>query len=154
VFTGKWARWGFERGLHVSQEDCRRDGPHSYDVVTNDAALVNSIEDRLMSLSDHLTSSKVFTADVHEVSIVGKGPRESRSIRCVPRLLELANETRNDPLDMRIHPRSPHSTPTDARPPTLGISCGAPRRQLHALFGSTFWIVVCRVVQRSLIGGR
>jgi len=39
-------------------------------------------------------------------------------------------------------------------PQRLGISCGAPRRQLHALFGSTFWIVVCRVVQRSLIGGR
>ena len=50
MFAGKWARWGFERGLHVSQEDCRRDGPHGYDVVTNDAALVNSIEDRLMSL--------------------------------------------------------------------------------------------------------
>jgi hypothetical protein len=80
VFAGKWAHRGFERGFHVSQEDCRRDGPRAYDVVTNDAVLVNSIEDRLMSLSDHLTRSKVFTADVHEVSIFGKGPRESRSI--------------------------------------------------------------------------
>jgi hypothetical protein len=56
-----------------------------------------------VSLRDDFTSPKVLTADVHEVGILGKRPRESRTISCVPRFLKLANEVRNDPLTIRVH---------------------------------------------------
>jgi hypothetical protein len=51
------------------------------------------------------TSPKVLTADVHEISILGKRLAESRAIRCVPRLLELANEVRGDPFTRKVHCR-------------------------------------------------
>ena len=104
VFSGEGARGRFEGALHMGQEDTRRDLSYSNHLITDDAALVNRVEDDLMSLGDCVTSAKVLAADVHEVRIFGTRPRESSAVGRVPRLLQISNEVRYDPLGIiNIH---------------------------------------------------
>ena len=106
VFSGERTRGRFQDGFHVGQENPRRDRTHSGHLIADDAALVNRVEDALMSPGDGFTGPNMLTADVDEVSILGKMLRERRAIPCVPRLLEVGNQVRHDPFAIYIHPVS------------------------------------------------